>query len=193
MTVAIWIAYVALIGVTLTAAVTDLRTGLVPNRLTVPAVLGALAFWPIVGLIVGDPSATEAAWGLGKLALFGMLSGLVPYAILALTAGLGGGDMKLMAAVGAISASWEVVLSTTVYALIVALVMAIVIMVRRGVVKQTLARVFSAALLAGHRVKAEFPKDSPTVAFAAAVAVGAALAGAEQMLGLETPWRSFGP
>ncbi|MEM7624877.1 MAG: A24 family peptidase [Planctomycetota bacterium] len=190
MIASIWIAYVALIGVTLTAAVTDLRTGLVPNRLTVPAVLGALMFWPIAGLIVGEP---YTAWGLGKLALTGMLSGLVPYAILVLTAGLGGGDMKLMAAVGAISASWEVVLSTTVYALIVALGMAVVVMVRRGVVKQTLARVFSAALLASHRVKAEFPKDGPTVAFAAAVAVGAALAGAEQMLGLETPWRSFGP
>lgn len=178
-----------MLGVATTAAVTDLRTGLIPNRLTYPAIVLGLVFWPVVGLIVADANA----WELGREAWVGMLSGLIPYALLVLTAGLGGGDMKLMAAVGAVSARWEVVLSTTVYALVVAVVMAVFIMVRRGVVRQTLARVFSAALLAGSRVKADLPENGPKVAFAAAVAVGAAVAGAEQMLGLQTPWRAFAP
>ena len=78
-------------------------------------------------------------------------------------------------------------------ALIVAVLMAIFIMVRRKIVKRTMGRVVGAAVMASHRVKPAFAKDSPTVAFAAAVAVGAAIAGAEQMLGLQTPWRAFTP
>ncbi len=179
-----------MVGVTLAAAIIDLRTGLIPNRLTYSAIGLGLVFWPIAGAALGDypltVELTQSAW-------IGMLCGLIPFALLVMTAGLGGGDMKLMAAVGAWSASWEVVLSTTIYALVVALVMSVWIMVRKGVVKQTLGRVFSAALLASARVKADLPKDSPTVAFAAAVAVGAAIAGAEQMLGWDSPWRGFSP
>ncbi|MEM8739819.1 MAG: A24 family peptidase [Planctomycetota bacterium] len=177
-------------AVALTAAVTDLRTGLVPNRLTYPAIFFGLVYWPLVGLVLADP---QAALHLGRDAWIAMFCGLIPYALLVLTAGLGGGDMKLMAAIGALSASWQVVLSTTVYALLVAFVMALVVMVRRKVVKQTLARLFSAALLAPSRVRADPPRDSPKVAFAAAVAVGVAVAGAEQLLGWQSPWRGFSP
>ncbi|MEO1237494.1 MAG: A24 family peptidase [Planctomycetota bacterium] len=179
---------------TIAAGVIDLRTGKVPNRLTYPAVLAGLVFWPAVGLALGGEgealSLTGAAW-------LGMLAGLIPFAVLVLTAGLGGGDMKLMAAVGAISASWEVVLSTTVYALIVAVGMAVVVMVRQRIVKQTLGRILAAAFLVGSRTKPRFPepggKNSGGVAFAAAVAVGAAVAGAEQLLGWDSPWRGFSP
>lgn len=183
-------AYGVLLLVVAAAAWTDVKTGLVPNRLTYPAVLLGLLYWPLVGLFPGDH---PSAWALCQSAWLGMLAGLVPFAVLVLSGGLGGGDMKLMAAAGAWSASWQVVLSTTVYALLVAALMAAFVMVRRGVVKQTLARVFSAALLARHRLKADPSPDGATVPFAAAVAVGAAVAGAEQMLGLQTPWRSFGP
>ncbi len=122
-----------------------------------------------------------------------MLSGLIPFALLVLTAGLGGGDMKLMAAVGSLSAMWQVVLATTVYALVAAVVMAVVVMLRKRVVKDTLSRVLGAALLSRSRVEADLPRDGPKVPFAAAVAVGFALAGAEQMLGVVTPWASWGP
>lgn len=190
MTVALWIAYSVMVGVALAAAVIDVRTGLVPNRLTYPAILLGLMFWPVAAFVVGE---ADEAWALTQAAWVGMLCGLVPFALLVMTAGLGGGDMKLMAAVGAWSASWEVVLSTTVYALMVAVVMAVVVMVRNGVVKRTLGRILGAALLASARVKPVLPKDSPTVAFAAAVAVGVALAGAEQMLGWDSPWRGLSP
>lgn len=183
-------AYGVMVLVTLTASVTDLKTGLIPNRLTYPAVLVGLVFWPIAGGVMGG---ADLAWELAQQSWIGMLCGLLPFALLVLTAGLGGGDMKLMAAVGALSASWEVVLSTTIYALAVALVMTVFVMFRKGVAKQTLGRVISAALLASARVKADLPKDSPTVAFAAAVAIGAAVAGAEQMLGWDSPWRGFSP
>ncbi|MEM9418898.1 MAG: A24 family peptidase [Planctomycetota bacterium] len=190
MIIAAWIAFLLMVATTLTAAVIDLKTGLIPNRLTYPAVLVGLIFWPVAGWVLGGGDMalahTKAVW-------IGMLCGLVPFTLLVLTAGLGMGDAKLMAAVGALSASWEVVLSTTIYALIVALVLTLVIMVRKGVVKQTMGRVFSAALLASARVKADLPKDGPTVAFAAAIAVGATVAGAEQLLGWDSPWRGFSP
>lgn len=182
--------YSLMVVVVVVAAVTDFRTKLVPNRLTYSAVLVGLILWPIAGAVVGG---SELAIEFSQASWIGMLCGLVPFALLVMTAGLGGGDMKLMAAVGALSASWEVVLSTTIYALVVAVVMAGFVMIRRGVVKETLGRVFSAALLASARVKADLPKDGPTVAFAAAVAVGAAIAGAEQMLGWDSPWRGFSP
>ncbi|MEM9914117.1 MAG: A24 family peptidase [Planctomycetota bacterium] len=190
MTATPWIMYVLLIGVVIVAAVTDLRTTLVPNRLTYPAILAGLIIWPVAGFIVKD-GGLAIEWG--QASWLGMLSGLIPFALLVMTAGLGGGDMKLMAAVGALSASWEVVLSTTIYALVVSVFMAVFVMIRKGVVKQTLSRVFSAALLASARVKTDLPKDSPTVAFAAAVAVGAVVAGAEQMVGWDSPWRAFSP
>ena len=167
-----------------------MRTGRVPNRLTYAAIVGGIVYWAAVGWLWGGASGM---WDGGTTATLAMLAGLIPFALLVLTAGLGGGDMKLMAAVGACSTMWQVVLATTVYALIVAVVMAVVVMVRRGVVKQTLSRIVGAALLSRSGVKAELPSDGPKVPFAAAVAVGFAVAGAEQMLGVVTPWASWGP
>lgn len=184
--------YLSLLSVTAAAAVWDVRTGKIPNRLTYTAVLVGLVGWPIAGAVQGD-AALAAQWA-GR-AWVGMLCGLVPFAVLVLTAGLGGGDMKLMAAVGAISASWEMVLAVSLYAVLVAAGMAVVVMVRRRAVKQTLGRIAGALLMASARVKPTLPDASRThtVPFAAAVAVGVAVAGAEQLLGWVSPWSAYGP
>lgn len=185
-----WIAFATLSGIVICAGVIDTRTGKVPNRLTYPAILAAWAFWLGAGLCIGGLDGAKAMLGAS---LTGTFSALLPYALLVLTLGLGGGDMKLMTAVGAWTASWQAVLSTTVYALIVAVLIALAIMIRRGLIRVTFSRILSAALMAGSRVKADLPEDGPKVPFAAAVAVGAMLAGAEQMLGLVTPWSAFNP
>lgn len=187
---AAWLAYITALTLCLAAGVIDWKTQRIPNALTYPAILAAWLYWPVVGWLVGGPSM---AWSLGLASVFAAFAALIPYAILVTTAGLGGGDMKLMTVVGAWSASWQVVLGTTVYALMVAVVMALWVMWRRGVIRETLSRIFSAALLASSRVRPSFPEASPKVAFAVAVAVGFALAGAEQMLGLPTPWRALVP
>ena len=181
-------AYLLLVGVCLAAAIWDVRTGRIPNKLTYPALLAAPVLWYAGGFLTAG-THEAAAWS--GASVVGLLAGGVPFMLLVLTMGLGGGDMKLMAAVGALSASWPVVLCTTVYALGVAVIMALGLMVRHKIVRRTLARVFSAALLAPTQTPANIPDDSPRVPFAVAVAVGAALAGAEQMLGLNTPWRPF--
>lgn len=80
---------VAMCGV---AAVTDTRTGLIPNWLTLPVIAGA-------------PLVHACCDGLGALLqslLAIVLCGLVPY-VMFRAGGMGGGDVKLFAAVGAIA------------------------------------------------------------------------------------------
>jgi prepilin peptidase CpaA len=74
------------------AAITDLRRGLIPNWLTLPPLLLAP---PALALVHG-PGALAASL-LGAL-----LCGIVPL-LLFLRGGMGGGDVKLLAAAGAIA------------------------------------------------------------------------------------------
>jgi prepilin peptidase CpaA len=74
------------------AAVTDMRTGLIPNWLTFPVIAGA----PLVHGWLSGPGALLRS----LLAL--LLCGLVPY-LMFRRGGMGGGDVKLFAAVGAVA------------------------------------------------------------------------------------------
>lgn len=175
-----WIAFALLAVVLIVAAATDIRTGKVYNWLTYPAILVGLVYWLIAGWL-GSPVGIVDA-------LVGLAAGLIPFAIIFALGGLGGGDVKLMAAVGAVSASWHVVLGAAFYGLLLAAAYAIVLMIRKGLVKRTLRRIFGAALLASAKVKAELDENTPRVPLAAAVAVGGIIAGLEQMLGWQSPW-----
>ena len=184
------IAFAGLCVVTAIAARTDLRTQRVPNRLTYVAMLGALVFWTIIGAFDGGLAGAWHGW----LAAFGgLLAGLIPYMILVFVfGGLGGGDAKLMGAVGAISASWVCVVSTSIYAMIVALCMAVFIMLHRRLVRQTFTRVYTAALLSMTRSRAGLKyDDSPQIPFALAIAFGAAVSGAEVLLKFKMPWSGY--
>jgi len=179
------IAFILLAVVLITAAVTDGLDGKVYNWLTLPAILIGLVFWTLAGLFGADRGITAS--------LFGLAAGLIPFGFLALRGWLGGGDAKLMAAVGAISASWQCILSTAFYGMIVAMAMAIVIMIHHGIVKQTFHRILGAILSTAVQVKPHLENEKHTVPFGAAVALGGLLAGAEQLLGLVTPWASLSP
>lgn len=179
------IAFAILTCVLLIAGVCDIRTGRVQNWLTYSAIVAGLAYWTVAGLLGSQV-------GLGAAAV-GFLAAVVPFTLIYISGGLGGGDVKLMGAVGAISASWQTVLSTTVYALLVAVVIAVVVMIHKGIVRRTLSRLLGAALQAASKVKPDLPTDSPRIAFSAAIAVGGILAAGEQMLGWQTPWRWLAP
>ena len=186
------LAFVLLLGVCATASVTDVRTKLIPNKLTFPAMLVGMVFWLIVGLslgkgILGDTGAVHGTLAGSVMALF---LGLVPFVILVFIGGLGMGDAKLMGAVGAISGQWQVVVGTTIYALVVAAIMGIFTMIATGRVRLTLYRLLGIALSAGKVIKPDDSEDAPTVPFGVAIAVGAALTGAEWMVGLwpKNPW-----
>ena len=174
------IAYCLLAVVLLIAAVTDFRRGKIYNWLTLPAMGAGLWLWLIGGLLGEDR-------GIGW-SLIALLCGLVPFGLMAMRGWLGGGDAKLMGAVGALSASWECVLGTAFYGLLVAMAMAIVIMIHHGLVKQTFRRIFGAILSTAARVKPDLENEKHTVPFGTAVAVGGLIAGAEHLLGLSLPW-----
>ena len=74
---------------TLTCAITDFRAGKIYNKVTYPAALVGLLF----SYFAGSPSLAQRLTGLaGALALYSLLRAI---------AGMGAGDVKLMAAVGA--------------------------------------------------------------------------------------------
>ncbi len=91
----LFVVLLALGGLFIVASAIDLRTFLLPNRLTYPAAaLGIAAGWlsPEVGL-------TAAAWGAaGGFVLFWLLAR--GYRALRGVDGLGGGDVKLMLSIG---------------------------------------------------------------------------------------------
>lgn len=86
-----WSLQALLLVLVLTAAVTDLRARRIPNWLTLPAGFLALAIHLTLAGTQG------ALWSLFGLALAGLVY-LLPY----LLGWMGGGDLKLMAAAGAI-------------------------------------------------------------------------------------------
>jgi prepilin peptidase CpaA len=105
------VVYAALLATSLIAAITDLRTGLIPNRLTVPVLVLAIAGH---GLALG--------WDGACLALLGaLICGATPFLFHRLGA-MGGGDVKLFAAIGALvgpSIGFDVEARTFAFSLIV--------------------------------------------------------------------------
>ncbi len=199
-------AFILLGGVTLLAAVWDVKTGLIPNRLTYAAVVAGFVFWTFcgwmgwwegmtgggaAGVTGGEVWGWSGAWQGLQAASVGFFAGLLPFALIFALGGLGGGDVKLMAAIGAISASWKVVLGTAVYAFVVALVIAVALMIRHGIIRRTLGRIFGAVIFASAGLKPELPGDSPRIPFGLAACLGALLAGAEHMLRIDLPWSAW--
>ena len=78
------------LAVALTACTLDVRTRRIPNVLTLGAALGACAYHLL----------TRGWWGLGTAAA-GWSIGLVMFLPLFALRGMGGGDVKLLAALGA--------------------------------------------------------------------------------------------
>lgn len=85
----------ALIAVSFGAAVSDSRTGRIPNWLTLPGML--------LGLAAHGVAHGAGALGLSLLGLF--LTALVPWIFYQASSGqaIGGGDVKLAAAIGALA------------------------------------------------------------------------------------------
>ena len=93
--------FLAALVVTAIAAFTDWRTGHIPNWLT----FGTLAVAPIGHALVGFRTAgpTGAAWGFGYSVAGIVLCSLVP-GLLFVLEGMYAGDVKILAALGALMA-----------------------------------------------------------------------------------------
>lgn len=79
-------------GLALFAAISDGRTGRIPNWMTLPVLVIAVFFWGI----------SEGLAGLAHSLLGALVCGVVPLFLFAKGA-LGGGDVKLFAALGALT------------------------------------------------------------------------------------------
>ncbi len=158
----------ALVAMAVASAVVDLRKGLVPNWLTYSAVLVGLAGHALAGGVVGTDNDMGLAGSLAGLAV-----GFVPMMLVWLAGGIGGGDAKLMGAIGSIG-GWLVAVDALFLGCLAAAVMAIWVMIRRKVVRQTLRRVFHAAALLFGGVRPADPTtpESPRIPFAVALCVG---------------------
>lgn len=116
---------IALVLVLALSVVWDLRTRRIPNWLTVGACGAALGLRAVQGL---EPL------GFGVL---GLVLGLAISLPLVFAGGLGGGDAKLMAAVGAFLGPGQLVGALLAMALVGG-VLTVVVAIRRGVMYETL-------------------------------------------------------
>ncbi len=156
-----------LAALVIASAIADLVVGRVPNAITLPVIVAALVLQPTL-------HGNSGLWQ----ALGGLAAGAVPMLVCWRLGGIGGGDVKLMAAVGALT-SWQFALGTLVWALLLSALMAVVVMIRRRIVRRTLGRVgwsLLTAVVPG--VKRQWPEqtDSPKIPFAVAICLGAAAA-----------------
>ena len=159
------LAIAAVATATITAAVVDVRTRRVPNALT-----GGIA---LVGLGI-------AALGLGRIGLLASLAGcLVGLALMLpghLLGATGGGDVKLLAAVGTLLGPGATLRAFVATAIAGGLI-AIVVAVRRGRLTATLAGTGALLASAGSQMTAiRDTKHDNRFAYAPAIAVGAIVA-----------------
>lgn len=157
-----------------TAALVDLKVGSIPNWLTYPAILIALG----VHTATGGFGMSGGKLGLAG-SLLGMAIGFAPLGLCWLAGGIGGGDAKLMAAIGALGGP-TLAIGSLFYACVVAAVMALIVMVQKRIMKQTIKRVWHtlALLMAPRQLKPADPTtaESPKIPFAVALCLGAAIA-----------------
>jgi prepilin peptidase CpaA len=172
---AIWIlsAVFALI-----AGITDLRARRIPNWLTYPAIPLAIALHALAG-----------GWHGARLSLLGAALGLGLLLPFVLLRSLGGGDWKLVGALGAFfgpSRLWQVLL----YTLLINAVMALIMIVWKKRLGRTLRNIgrLLGAFFRFHLPGAELTIDNPEAAkvpFGVAAAIGVVLYVVGQ------PWGAF--
>ena len=129
---------IALFVLVLTAGVSDIRVRRIPNWLT------------LAGVLTGIALNTVALPHGCLVALSGLFCAVAVYAPLYALRGMGAGDVKLMAAVGAITGPGNWLWVFLVTALVAGVISLAVIVVRRRVA-QTAANLQTIVLALGHR------------------------------------------
>jgi prepilin peptidase CpaA len=166
-----WWAYAVLIAVLVPAAISDCRTGKIPNWIT----YGGIAAGLVGHMLVGGMTGGDRVMGFTD-ALAGLAVGFLPLGAVWLAGGMGGGDAKLMGAIGALMGPWFAV-AGIFYGFAVAAIMAIVVIIRRRQLRRTLARIgrfFYLSLLPGKKIDPATP-DSAKVPIGMALASGACI------------------
>jgi prepilin peptidase CpaA len=174
------LADLVLVAVLICAAVTDLRTGRIYNRLVYPALVVGLALGVLTGAM-GAPDHWAGAWaGLKNHVEGAALAFLVMFFCFAL-GGMGGGDVKLMAVVGAFGGLEHggqqlFIVWAIFYSFAVGATLGILVALWRRALPETVLRTWWALrvlALPGHTLQdATFEKPGIRVPFGFATAVG---------------------
>jgi prepilin peptidase CpaA len=157
-----------LAGVLIAAAISDLRQGKVFNWLTYPAILVGLALGAAQGAATGQMREVVVSHVLGFGFGFGVL--FIAY----LLGGMGGGDVKLMAAVGAL-VGWPKALDAVFYSFLAAAAIGVIVMIWRGEVRTVLRRLWLAVRilpLPTARMEEAVPTSTRLVPFGFAACLG---------------------
>jgi len=162
----------------LAAGVTDLRWRKIPNWLTYPAIPGAIVM-----------HAIAAGWPGARLSLLGTALGLGLLLPLVLIRSLGGGDWKLVGALGAFFGSQRLI-TVLIATLLINGFMAICMVIWTRRVGQTLRNLgrMIAAFFSLHLPGSELTIDNPD---AAKVPFGVAAAIAVLLYTSSQPWGAF--
>ncbi len=122
--------------ITCVAAVLDFRTGLIPNQITYPLVLaGSLAHVVAKASTMVHPNV---GWILLETVAGALICGLIPL-LLWRSSAMGGGDVKLLTGLGVLLGP-AIGLRVELYAFMVAVLAAPVILAYRGVLMSTVKR-----------------------------------------------------
>lgn len=137
-----WTSFALLAVVLAVAAYTDAKSGLVYNKLTYPAILAGILLHAGFGGYQNGIEGLVASGGQASLVAFvAFIGGLFVFGLI----GLGGGDVKLITAIGAITASFNCLLWACFYGLALTFAGALVMMIVTGQTKPVLTRVAAAA------------------------------------------------
>ena len=169
----IWISHGAVCAMAIVAAITDYRTGHIPNWLTLPPLVVAPVSY---GILLGWP-------GVGASLLGAVVCGLVPY-LLFRKGAAGGGDVKLLAAVGA-SVGLSVGLAAELLTLVCAALFSLGRLAWEGKLWSTLKSSFFVAanpLMPGRYRRELAPEQMSTVRLGPFVLLGTLLAVTESAL-----------
>jgi prepilin peptidase CpaA len=120
-------AVIAVVSICLAASVTDVRSRRIPNELTLGAAGAAFAYHAMIG-----------GWAAAGSAGLGWLVGMALFLPFFLLRGMGGGDVKLLAAVGAWLGPRDVVY-VGLYTMMAGGVLALIVALAKGYLP-TLAR-----------------------------------------------------
>jgi prepilin peptidase CpaA len=182
-----WVSMFILAGVLIAAAICDLRRGTVFNWLTYPAIVVGLGLGAVEGACAGDVKEGLLNHVLGFGFGFGVL--FAAY----LLGGMGGGDVKLMAAVGAFL-GWPGALHAVFYSFLVGAAVGLIMVVWRGQTWVALWRLWRAVRilpLPTATLDEAVPTSTYRVPFGFAVCVGTLWFLAEERAGTSL-WNAVG-
>lgn len=183
-----WLAFACLTLLLLAAAVFDCRRGTIPNALNYGGLLAGLLFWLLAGLVQGAGNAPlEPFWG----SVAGMLLFLIPFGLLWGLGMMGGGDAKLLAAMGAWLGALRPGLTAMLYFLLAGMVLAVVLMVVRRRTLQTIRGLWLLLVARSSATGLEDGRSDNQLPYAVAIAVGGILAASEHWLKVDYPWSDW--